>query len=117
MEKKTYIKRMLVAPAIVGGLLLSACGGNSETPKSNTHENVTEQQPGVWSVTAKYLPNGMRELVFNNVGPLYPNIIEFCDGKDLVEESAVSGAVSIDRTPNHIACSDGKLTPDDFTSN
>ncbi|MCA9349325.1 hypothetical protein KC878_04280, partial [Candidatus Saccharibacteria bacterium] len=59
-------------------------------------------------------------LSFFNDQENYADIIEFCDGNDLVEQTALStygsGAAgnAIARTIDHPACLDGMLTPSDF---
>ena len=83
--------------------------------------------PGITYQT-KYFDDGTRLIKFSGQevhSPDYgytPNdIYEFCDGRDLVEETLTyvggNGELpeSLSRSVNHPACADGKLTPSDFT--
>jgi hypothetical protein len=64
----------------------------------------------------QYHPNGTRELIYQDPEDRFANIIQVCDGKDLIEQSSyhLSSGNSLERSVGHAACADGQLTPLDF---
>lgn len=103
------------------GIGSAACSSadKAESVKEQTTNTSTPYSPN--RVEAKYFGNGTRTLIM--IGGNYEHgglkdIFEFCDGRDLVEETfTTQGASSVERSTDHRACiDDGKLTPEDFPS-
>lgn len=110
-------KRGALALTVAFGLGASACGGANASSKPK--EAPTLSANGV-TIHTQYFSNGVREQTIesdatdSNNG-FDVNIVEFCDGKDLV--SVANGDLTTTlptRTVNYPGCVDGKLTPSDF---
>lgn len=118
--------RALIASTLLA-IGASACGGgeggdatNSKASETTVFE-VNDQSPQIFF---RYLPNGVREIVFDEFNkyreqnPLN-NILQFCDYGQLVEvvEDNVSGNFTpggLSRTKDYEPCDDNQLTPSDF---
>lgn len=102
----------------VGALLMGACGsdesGDIQSPQVQTD---ADELP---MVTAEYYTNGTRVLRYKNVDGDYGDIFQACDGQDLIEQTEFlkhgygAAGNSMQRSVGHIACADGRLTPEDF---
>ncbi len=114
MERTARRKSRMIVAACAAGLALTGCGEATATPSTDHRGDLYKS-----NVEAVYdSTNGTRILLFSNMGK-YAAILEFCDGPDLVEQTQWSTGGSgndIERSPNHPACDDGKLTPEDFAS-
>lgn len=98
----------------ISAIALSACGGTDTPPEPKQTEKI--ENP---STQNTYYEDGTRITTFSD-SENYASVLSYCDGPDLLEQTAFmrgykrGAGNSIERTPNHPACADGKLTPDDF---
>lgn len=114
-----------VALAVISTLGLTACADNAgqstsettsspsvETPKNGIKREVVYSEDGSRTI---YLDGSIENQGYNFVGAY---IYQFCDGKDLVEETLrnwrVAAGIAVSRSVLHPACADGKLTEADF---
>jgi len=107
-----------LAPLVVaGGLLVSsACGEDAEPPKPTPAESVTRgNNDNTPVVSYEYFDNGTARRTVEGAGNYTVSVVMSCQGPDLVEDVEGSWASSaISRSPDHAACADGKLIPEDF---
>lgn len=103
-------------------IALTGCAGSDEpdaqiapTEAAEKAQEEIEKSPGT-KIT--YFANGTRLIEFVNTPNRadYSPILQVCDGPDLLEQSEQygQGAPGSDRSVDHKACQDGKLTPEDF---
>lgn len=107
------LRRTTAALALcVSTIALGACGNSSEQPQpSEKIEDISTRDT--------YYEDGTRITTFSD-SDNYAPVMSFCDGADLIDQTAFmqgykkGAGNSIERTPSHPACADGKLTSDDF---
>ena len=107
MEKLIYSKRSMGIALGAALLAFTGCAGESS---SNPAERITESTSDDRNVDAitTYYEDGSRTVQIRD--GLKATINQFCDGNDLVEIYDRA----LDRSVDHAACEDGKLTPADF---
>ncbi len=115
--EKIFIPRAIGAAVglCIGSLVLIGCGGGSANGESTTSSSEPEATPSP-SIEVEYYDNGMRIIRYEEEDGYYSDILQFCDGRDLVEQTSYhirSGNAST-RSVGHVACVDGVLKPDDF---
>lgn len=121
MEKRKFRQ---ISTVLMLSLGLAACAKGAPTESAPTP---TPIKPDL-RVTHKYTPSGKRITSIEDTLDRRPQIadlvvgrtiISYCDGQDLIDIDAGTAYYNPDdiyeRTLNHPACSDGKLTPEDFT--
>jgi hypothetical protein len=115
MEFEPFKRRLPVAA--IAAIAIAGCGSSS----SETSTQTTPSKPrSPFTRTMHYYPDGTRIVSYENNDPdnqFVPfDVLDSCDGEDLVEETLVAGvsSSSISRSVNHPACADRKLTPSDF---
>ena len=106
-------RNLLMAATLAGAVALAGCSG-----QSGAEPVPAPVEP---SVSAQYYTNGLRVIHYHNDDHQYADILEFCDGPDLVEQTVNpfneghSGTGNaLERTPKHPACADGRLDAADF---
>lgn len=121
MKESLKFRKQLAGGLLVtmGGLSLVGCSGSSEAAPVASRA-VTDAK-GPISVSVQYFANGTREIDFtDSTNPdaftYLGRIFEFCDNKDLVEETFGGSYAgnALQRSADYPACADGKLTPTDF---
>jgi hypothetical protein len=120
--------RTPVRLAGIGGALLIAagCAANSTAevpPAATTIAQPQDSAQNEFEPRITYLPNGTFILKIVDTNPddssdaYTDNIYGSCHGKDLVEQGQAYGSgrsSTIERSPDHPACADGRLTQEDF---
>lgn len=103
----------LVRPAAAAfcGVLLVACGSDNEKTikKVDSADTPVEE---VVSADIEYFDNGTRLTIYNKGMTYQTRIVTFCDGPDLMDQNVYGGAP--ERSQDHPACDDGKVTAQDF---
>jgi hypothetical protein len=120
------MERVLAGGAsVVAALGLAGCSGSAEQPETTS---VTTTQPapelnkdgdGQVQIEDMYYPNGTRVRSFPSERYWFNRVLSVCDGGDLVEYGTSSGngtTATVERSVQHSACADGRLTPSDFQS-
>lgn len=93
----------------IGSLLLMSCGEDTES----IEDSQTNAGP---TVETEYYSSGMRIIYYKDDDGAYSDVLQFCDGPDLLEQTSFnyrSGNAPA-RSVGHAACADGVLTPEDF---
>lgn len=117
MERYSLTKRVVLTGALLlGGITLAACAdeGAGGTPSP---QNSSNAQP---HIEAEYYSSGARIVRYVDETGLYADILQVCDGDDLLEQTEFvkvgygAGGAASDRSVNHPACDDGVLTREDF---
>lgn len=115
----------LGAVIVLGGAALMGCGGGSGEPTEPVvgyHDDIppSAEFDGV-DIRAEVFSNGTRIIRTENDGYNFSDIVQFCDGPDLMEQTslniaykAAAGNAPI-RSVDHAACEDGRLTEADFS--
>ena len=115
-----------VALAVISTLGLTACANNGEQSTSGTatSQETVETPTNEIKRQVAYSEDGSRTIYLSGSADkddayyVGANIYQFCDGKDLVEETLrhwrVAAGIAISRSVQHPACADGKLTEADF---
>lgn len=111
------LRRTIVAVGLcLSAVALSACGEAYTPPEPNPKQTEKIENP---STQNTYYEDGTRITTFSDSEDYAP-LLSYCDGPDLLDQTAFmqgykkGAGNSIERTPSHPACADGKLTPDDF---
>jgi hypothetical protein len=100
----------------LASITLASCGddsGSAPKPEDTTAEDAP-------NIRADLYPNGTRVLRYINDSGYYADVLQACDGTDLIEQTEFlkygygAGGNSVERSVNHPACADGKLTASDF---
>ncbi len=111
MELRPIMRNLVTATAI--GLGVAACGGNVEdehvTPKTET------QTEGQFKVTHTYQDGQRISYTYSSRGNFVAVSYAYCDGGDLRELDDYGYGGGDIRSVGHTACTDGQLTPEDFT--
>lgn len=125
MERLEYFKKPL-ALAVISTLGLTACANQGEPAAPETTQSQEAKDDFNNKITRKvaYSEDGSRTIYLEGSSEIQDStfvgahIYQFCDGKDLVEETLrhyrVAAGVAISRTVQYPACADGKLTEADF---
>jgi hypothetical protein len=115
-RKSNVIRAALLAGGLSVVALLAGCGQSSTDRVDDAPK--PEAKP---TVTYEYFSDGTRQLKYTgSESKWFATIFESCDGPDLVEQTEYSGhgyggaGNDIERSVNHPACVDGKLTESDF---
>lgn len=114
METLKLGMQRTVAGVIFCMVALSGCGGDKESTPEESRREAIESAAGI---EAEYLPNGNRIISYDHDNRKYANILQVCEGRDLLEQTSALGKTSgnaIFRSVGHPACEDGMLTPEDF---
>lgn len=118
--KESLRKRQLAvwAAIAVGAVSLVGCGeNNAQVVSSSKKAGPTPKY--------EYTADGKRLTSFDGGNDYYgeygalalPDILSWCDGPDLMDQETLTrngSGGSANRSPNHQACADGKLTTEDF---
>lgn len=119
MEAKGFFSNRVVRTALAGSLgFLLACGEASGQTSSPDPEGGGSEP----TVVAEYYQNGNRILRYEDDGDAFADVLQICDGQDLLEQTEFlkvgygAGGNSVERSVGHTACTDGRLTADDFAS-
>lgn len=101
----------------VSSLAIASCGGSAESATDSAAKKIdTIEQSGAQYT---YFDDGSRMTIYQDEDN-YADVLSFCDGRDLVDQTEFmtyfekGAGNSIERSVDHPACADGKLTPDDF---
>jgi len=132
MSERLLHKAVAVGLGLSLGIGATACSGGNAKTQSTVIKPTASSVP---EVKVHYFSNGSRELIlegindgdartfFNGYGEgwsSFEDIYEWCDGKDLVEQTSGvtngngANSTSIIRTVGYAACADGRLTSSDF---
>ena len=118
-----HLKLKTASLGLVTLLGVSACAESSATARSTPE--APKRNPGI-AHSVEYYADGSRVIhlrgntLDGNEAMTFPlDIYQFCDGKDMVEQTLgergyASGAIT--RDINYPACTDGILTASDFSS-
>ena len=98
---------------------LTGCSNSNSSPQPNgTTSSEESTDNNDFKIERHFTPSGkmITEVIFNNS---YKDIsidttYSYCEGNDLVEVSYWSDLDNRQRSTNHPACADGKITPSDF---
>lgn len=107
-------RKMFAAFGLIGALTLAGCGDDNYIKQEDNSE--AKLMP---AIKTEYLDGGMKLTYYENFYGL-SEILSFCDGNDLVDQTKFmrnrSGAAgnAIARSVGHPACADGSLTESDF---
>ncbi len=114
----------VTAIALVGGLALSGCNSDASGQPSGTPKNEVEidGRTIVSEIERTFTDDGQMLTIYgSSTGADYDTLVKSsCNGTDLVDVIAIEGhsdkgmGGSIERSPNHPACTDGRLDPSDF---
>lgn len=112
--------RTPLAALAAGAVLLAGCGKPEDTAPtpSELHPQSSTSLENEYDRYVQYYPDGSRAswITFDGQrGALNGAVVvEHCDGPDLV--SMVTGHTpgDFERSASHLACNDGRLTPEDF---
>lgn len=120
MEKLSIPKDALRTFALgsalaLSGLALSACSSDEygNEPDNSTLAETTSGN----AISHEYRQDGTR---LTAIDDLFSSVLAYCDGHDLIEQTRhykrydSGSGNSIERSVEHPACIDGRLTPEDF---
>lgn len=102
-----------VAPLLLGSAALIGCGESS--PLDSDEERTTNP-----TITHTYYDSGLRRIEYHGEAGHYADVLQFCDGHDLVEQTDFQriqrggSGNSLTRSVGHQACEDMVLTNVDF---
>lgn len=127
MERKPSGNRLRkIATAVllgVSSLAIASCSRSAESATDNPPKKTDSIERS--GVHYTYFEDGSRITKYRDQAN-YADILSFCDGRDLVDQTerflrpgySIERAAgnSIQRSVNHPACADGKLTSDDFSA-
>jgi hypothetical protein len=111
----------MVGMSLVLGLGLVACSApeTEPVPERKTTEDTVDTNVDVL-IDYLYTPTGKRITDYKSNDDyriFVDDVLSYCDGYDLIDvnDGHSAHSSSITRTPNHSACQDGRLEPEDFT--
>ena len=103
----------------IASLALASCGSDSEDSSSRGATPIESMTSSGMEHT--YLDDGSRLTTYPGSGDAFSDVLAYCDGSDLVEQTdfnqhyKAGAGNNIARSAGHPACTDGRLTATDFT--
>jgi len=104
---------------MLGCLALTSCGSNYDSPPVIDQTNLSVDNVDDFKVERFFTPSGkMKSYVSQSDQWASDFTLSYCQGDDLIDVSGIPdrSADSFLRSPNHSACDDGRLTPEDFNN-
>lgn len=121
---KRTCRSLAVAGGVLGILLMTAgCTAQEQTteeavkPAPEVTEQVSiGQDEFAIDITTQYYQNGTRRVSMDYGTDTYADaiIVSYCEGGDLVEVADLYRGGGMERSIGHAACSDNRLTQQDF---
>lgn len=111
----------LVITLGLASFALASC--SQESSGTTDHDTPSATSTAGQSIKQAYLADGTRLTTYPDGGGAFADVLAYCDGPDLVEQTSRFGegylyggssGNSIDRSIDHPACTDGRLTASDF---